>query len=74
MNTISHILEHLTTGADLSTPQAREAFDLLLTGEVSPVQAGAFLMGLRAKGETAAELSAAVDAALGQAKLIPGLT
>lgn len=74
MNTISHILEHLTTGADLSTPQAREAFDLLLTGEVSPVQAGAFLMGLRAKGETAAELSAAVDAALGQAKLIPGLS
>jgi anthranilate phosphoribosyltransferase len=74
MNTISHILEHLTTGADLSTPQAREAFDLLLTGEVSPVQAGAFLMGLRAKGETAAELSAAVDAALGQAKLISGLS
>ena len=59
MNTISHILEHLTTGADLSAPQAKEAFDLLLTGEVSPVQAGAFLMGLRAKGETAAELSAA---------------
>ena len=74
MNTISHILEHLTTGADLSEPQAREAFDLLLTGEISPVQAGAFLMGLRAKGETAAELSAAVDAALGQAKLIPGLS
>lgn len=74
MNTISHILEHLTTGADLSAPQAKEAFDLLLTGEVSPVQAGAFLMGLRAKGETAAELSAAVDAALGQARLIPGLS
>lgn len=74
MNTISHILEHLTTGEDLSAPQAREAFDLLLTGEVSPVQAGAFLMGLRAKGETAAELSAAVDAALGQARLIPGLS
>lgn len=73
MNTISHILEHLTTGADLSTQQAREAFDLLLTGEVSPIQAGAFLMGLRAKGETATELSAAVDAALGQAKLISGL-
>lgn len=74
MNTISHILEHLTTGADLSAPQAQEAFDLLLTGEVSPVQAGAFLMGLRSKGETAAELSAAVDAALGQARLIPGLS
>jgi len=74
MNTISHILEHLATGADLSASQARETFDLLLTGEVSPVQAGAFLMGLRAKGETAVELSAAVDAALGQAKLIPGLT
>jgi anthranilate phosphoribosyltransferase len=74
MNTISHILEHLTTGADLSASQAKEAFELLLTGEVSPVQAGAFLMGLRAKGETAAELSAAVDAALGQARLIPGLS
>ena len=74
MSTISHILEHLTTGADLTALQAKEAFDLLLTGEVSPVQAGAFLMGLRAKGETAAELSAAVDAALGQARLIPGLS
>jgi anthranilate phosphoribosyltransferase len=74
MNSLNHILEHLTTGADLSDLQAREAFDLLLTGAVSPVQAGAFLMGLRAKGETAAELAAAVDAALGQARLIPGLT
>lgn len=74
MRTITHILEHLTTGADLSSAQAQEAFGLLLSGEISPVQAGAFLMGLRAKGETPAELAAAVDAALSRAKLIPGLS
>ncbi|NLW81243.1 MAG: anthranilate phosphoribosyltransferase [Desulfovibrionales bacterium] len=74
MNTISHILEHLSTGADLSAHQAKEVFDLFMAGEVSPVQAGAFLLGLRAKGETADELSAAVEAALSHARLITGLS
>lgn len=74
MHNISHILEHLITGEDLSPAQAKEVFELLMTGDVSPVQAGAFLLGLRAKGETADELLSAVDVAMGHAKLIPGLS
>ncbi len=71
---ISHILEHLTTGEDLSSAQARDVFGLIMTGEICPVQAGAFLLGLRAKGESADELSGAVDVALKHAKLVPGLS
>jgi anthranilate phosphoribosyltransferase len=74
MGNITHILDHLAGRADLSAAQAREVFDLFMTGDVPPVQAGAFLLGLRSKGETVDELSAAVDAALGHAKLIPGLS
>lgn len=74
MGSISHILEHLAGKADLAAEQAREVFDLFMTGEIQPVQAGAFLLGLRAKGETVDELSAAVDAALDHARLIPGLS
>lgn len=74
MGTISHILEHLTNGVDLSVHQSREVFDLFMTGDVPPVQAGAFLLGLRVKGETADELSAAVEAAFNHARLIPGMS
>lgn len=74
MNTISQVLEHLTSGQDLSAEQAAQTFGLLMTGNIPPVQAGAFLLGLSAKGETASELSAAVNAALGHARLVPGLT
>lgn len=74
MTSISHILEHLALGQDLSTDQAAQAFGLLMTGDVSPVQAGAFLLGLRTKGETVDELSAAVNTALGHARLVPDLT
>ncbi|MFW6236591.1 MAG: anthranilate phosphoribosyltransferase, partial [Desulfovibrionales bacterium] len=43
-------------------------------GELTPSQSGALLMGLRMKGETARELGAGVEAALAQARLVPGLS
>jgi anthranilate phosphoribosyltransferase len=48
---------------DLTFDEAREATAALLAGEVSPAQAGAFLIGMRVKGEGAEEL-AGVAAAL----------
>jgi anthranilate phosphoribosyltransferase len=48
---------------DLTFDEARDATAALLAGEVSPAQAGAFLIGLRVKGEAAEEL-AGVAAAL----------
>jgi anthranilate phosphoribosyltransferase len=47
---------------DLTFDEAREAGLALLGGEVSPAQAGAFLIGLRVKGEAAEELAGIAQA------------
>jgi anthranilate phosphoribosyltransferase len=46
----------------LSFEEARAATAALLCGEVSPVQAGAFLIAMRIKGETPAELAGITQA------------
>jgi anthranilate phosphoribosyltransferase len=47
---------------DLTFEEAREATTALLDGEVSAAQAGAFLIGLRVKGEAADELAGVAQA------------
>jgi anthranilate phosphoribosyltransferase len=47
---------------DLTFDEARDATTGLLDGDVSPAQAGAFLIGLRVKGEGAEELAGIVQA------------
>ena len=64
------ILETLALGRHLSEEQALECFDKLFAGELSPAQAGALLLGLRAKGETPEELGAGVQSALKQARIV----
>ena len=44
-----------------------------MDGQLTAAQAGALLLGLRAKGETAAEMQSAVQNALERACLIPGV-
>ena len=46
----------------LTFDEAREATAGLLAGEVSPVQAGAFLVAMRIKGETPAEIAGVTQA------------
>jgi anthranilate phosphoribosyltransferase len=46
----------------LTFDEAREATAALLAGDASPVQAGAFLIAMRIKGETAAELAGIAQA------------
>jgi anthranilate phosphoribosyltransferase len=46
----------------LTFDEAREATAALLTGDVSPVQAGAFLIAMRIKGETPTELAGIAQA------------
>ena len=70
---ISEILDTLAEGRDLSEEQAGHAFGRLMHGELTPGQAGAFLMGLRAKGETPQELAAGVRECLAKARRIEGL-
>jgi len=53
----------------LTRSEAAAAFDLLLSGEATPSQTGAFLMALRVRGETLDELAGAITAM--RAKMTP---
>jgi len=48
------------SGQPLSFEEAREAFDIVMSGEATPSQIGGFLMALRVRGETVDEISGAV--------------
>jgi anthranilate phosphoribosyltransferase len=56
---------------DLTTVDATTAMGVILAGEATPAQIIAFAVALRAKGETAEELSGMLDAVLGAAELVP---
>ena len=46
---------------DLSSSEMRHVMQLIMTGEATPAQVGGFLIGLRCKGETVAEIAAAAE-------------
>ena len=52
----TQILEQLLSGADLSEAAAGDVMRLLAEGSLEPAMAGALLVALRAKGETADEI------------------
>jgi len=54
---ITSILDNLLYGHDLNELSARRLMNLWLTNEIQPVQTGALLAGLRAKGATGIELA-----------------
>ena len=54
---ITSILDKLVDGNDLNELSARRLMNLWLTNEIQPVQTGALLAGLRAKGATGIELA-----------------
>lgn len=58
---VSHALELLARGQDLDRDLAAEVLELVMEGQVGEIQAAAFLMGLRAKGETAEEIVGLAD-------------
>jgi anthranilate phosphoribosyltransferase len=53
-------LAKVAAGNPLSFDEAREAFDIVMSGEATPSQIGGFLMALRVRGETVAEIMGAV--------------
>lgn len=55
-------IAQVADGQSLSQEQARAAFDLLMAGEPTPSQMGGFLMALRVRGETVAEITGAAQA------------
>lgn len=54
------LLGRIAGGARLEEPEAEAAFEIIMSGDATPAQIGAFLMGLRVRGETVAEISGAV--------------
>lgn len=51
------LLAKVGTGDSLSEAEAERAFDIMTAGDATPAQMGAFLMALRVRGETVAELA-----------------
>ncbi len=62
MDAFKPLLGKVATGTSLSAGEAQTAFDMMLSGEVTPSQMGAFLMGLRVRGESVDEITGAVTA------------
>lgn len=54
------VLGRIAAGEALSRDAAEAAFDTILSGDVTQAQIGAFLMGLRVRGETVDEITGAV--------------
>ena len=60
MNTLKSHIATVAAGTPLSFEEAREAFDIIMSGDATPGQIGGFLMALRVRGETVSEISGAV--------------
>ena len=55
------ILALAADGRELNRDQAESAFDMIMSGDATPAQIGAFLMCLRMRGETVTEIAAAAS-------------
>ena len=58
------LLSELLAGRDLNAAQCRAAMGTILAGEATPAQLIAFVVALRAKGESPEEISGLLDAVL----------
>lgn len=56
-NEFRTLLARVGEGTALSIDEAERAFDIMTSGDATPAQMGAFLMGLKVRGETAEELA-----------------
>lgn len=61
MSELKPLIAKVANGESLSRDQSRQAFDILMSGEATPSQIGAFLMALRVRGETVDEIVGAVS-------------
>lgn len=68
--TWADVLTGLVRGGDLDQEAARWAMNEILAGNASPVQIAGFMVALRAKGETVAEISGLAGAMLDNARPI----
>ena len=58
---IKTALHKIADRRDLTGEEMRRVMRIIMAGEATPSQIGAFLMGMRIKGETVGEIAAAVS-------------
>lgn len=61
MTDLKPLIAKAAAGEPLAREEARQAFDVLMSGEATPSQIGGFLMALRVRGETVDEITGAVE-------------
>jgi anthranilate phosphoribosyltransferase len=60
-NELKRLIQKVAAGSSLEVEEMHTAFDIMTSGAASPAQMGAFLMGLRVRGETVEELTGAAS-------------
>ena len=58
-NELRRLIQKVSTGATLEEQEIDTALEIMMSGIATPAQMGAFLMGLRVRGETVAEITGA---------------
>jgi anthranilate phosphoribosyltransferase len=66
MPDLKHYVSRVAGGAPLPRAEAEAAFEIIMSGEATPAQIGAFLMALRVRGETVDEITGAVTVLRGK--------
>lgn len=66
---IKQALHKISEGRDLTGEEMRAVMRLIMDGQATPAQTGAFLMGMRIKGESVGEIAAAVS--IMREKMVP---
>ncbi len=67
MTQLKTLLARVADGHRLSEAEATDAFEIIMSGNATPAQMGAFLMALRVRGETVDEIVAAARTMRGKA-------
>lgn len=61
MADLKTMIGKIAAGTPLTRAEAREAFNVIMSGDATPAQIGGFLMALRVRGETVDEITGAVE-------------
>ena len=59
VNQMKSLLARVAAGESLNEDEAGQAFEVIMSGDATPAQIGGFLMALRVRGETVAEITGA---------------
>ena len=72
MNDLKPLLARVADGDTLNEHEAETAFEIIMSGNATPAQIGAFLMALRLRGETVDEITGAARTMRAKVTGIPG--